>query len=451
MLIFYVERTIIIRDAPSMISSLPTPHRVLIATLATILSVTLLLPSEKAEASKDSEKSSLEVGKRYSLAVPVVTDSLPQTAEATIPTEDNSLEWISVEVKKGDILGTVFKRAKLDAQTMQDVLNSGKDAKNLTRLFPGVQVEFGLSADGQLQELRYNISNLKTLRITRDSNGQFVAKQLQKEIETRTEVVAGIISGSFWASAMNAGLSEAQIIDLANVFGYDIDFALDIRSGDSFSVMFERQYAEGQFIGNGAIVAAQFQNQGQLYQAVRHTDGNFYKPDGGSMRQAFLRAPVNFRYVSSNFNPRRLHPVLGKIKAHNGVDYVAPMGTPIMAAGDGKVIESAMKGANGNYVVIQHANGIVTKYLHLSKRDVKRGDKVKQGDIVGRLGATGRVTGAHLHYEFVVGGVHRNPRTVKLPQAEPLQGVARVEFTKNAKQQIAQLKAHERVVLAANQ
>jgi murein DD-endopeptidase MepM/ murein hydrolase activator NlpD len=434
-----------------MISSLPTPHRVLIATLATILSVTLLLPSEKAEASKDNEKNSLEVGKRYSLAVPVVTESLPQTAESTIPTEDNSLEWISVEVKKGDILGSVFKRAKIDAQTMQAVLDAGKEAKNLTRLFPGAQLEFGLNAEGQLQELRYNLSNLKTLRVTRSDDGQFVAKQLQKEIEVRTEVVAGIISGSFWGSAMNAGLSEAQIIDLANVFGYDIDFALDIRSGDSFSVMFERQYAEGQFIGNGAIVAAQFQNQGQLYQAVRHTDGSFYKPDGGSMRQAFLRAPVNFRYVSSNFNPRRLHPVLGKIKAHNGVDYVAPMGTPIMAAGDGKVIESAMKGANGNYVVIQHSNGIVTKYLHLSKRDVKRGEKVKQGDIIGRLGATGRVTGAHLHYEFVVGGVHRNPRTVKLPQAEPLQGVARVEFTKNAKQQIAQLKAHERVVLAANQ
>ncbi|MFN6261485.1 MAG: peptidoglycan DD-metalloendopeptidase family protein [Chromatiaceae bacterium] len=413
--------------------------------------MTLLLPSEKAEASKDNEKNSLEVGKRYSLAVPVVTESLPQTAESTIPTEDNSLEWISVEVKKGDILGSVFKRAKIDAQTMQAVLDAGKEAKNLTRLFPGAQLEFGLNAEGQLQELRYNLSNLKTLRVTRSDDGQFVAKQLQKEIEVRTEVVAGIISGSFWGSAMNAGLSEAQIIDLANVFGYDIDFALDIRSGDSFSVMFERQYAEGQFIGNGAIVAAQFQNQGQLYQAVRHTDGSFYKPDGGSMRQAFLRAPVNFRYVSSNFNPRRLHPVLGKIKAHNGVDYVAPMGTPIMAAGDGKVIESAMKGANGNYVVIQHSNGIVTKYLHLSKRDVKRGEKVKQGDIIGRLGATGRVTGAHLHYEFVVGGVHRNPRTVKLPQAEPLQGVARVEFTKNAKQQIAQLKAHERVVLAANQ
>lgn len=433
-----------------MFSSLPTKHRFIIAGLATFLSVLLLIPSDPAEASKDSEKSSLEIGKRYSLAVPVVTDSLPQTQANTLPQEDNSLEWVSVEVKKGDVLGAVFRKANIDAATMQAILDTGKDAKTLTRLFPGEQLEFGLASDGSLQELRYTISNLKTLVVQRTAEGAFTAKQLQKEIEVRTEVVAGVISGSFWGSAMKAGLTEAQILDLANVFGYDIDFALDIHSGDTFSVMFERNYAEGQYIGNGAILAAQFTNQGQVYQAVRHTDGNYYKADGGGMRQAFLRAPVNFRYVSSNFNPRRLHPVLGKIKAHNGVDYVAPMGTPIMAAGDGKVIESGMKGANGNYVVIQHANNIQTKYLHLSKRDVKRGEKVKQGDIIGRLGATGRVTGAHLHYEFVVGGVHRNPRTVKLPQAEPLQGVARVKFANNAKQLIAQLKSHERVVLAAN-
>lgn len=432
-----------------MFASLPVKHRFLIAGLVTSLSILLLIPSDPAEASKDTEKTALEVGKRYSLAVPITTDSLPQHADTTLPKEDNSLDWIQVEVKKGDNLGAIFKRAKSDTTTMQAILDSDKAAKNLTRLFPGEVVEFGYNSNNELQELRYNVSNLKTLVISRKDSG-FVAKQLQKEIETRTEVVSGIISGSFWASAVAAGLNENQIIDLANIFGYDIDFALDIRSGDTFSVMFERQYAEGQFVGNGAILAAQFQNQGQTYQAVRHKDGSYYKADGGSMRQAFLRAPVNFRYVSSNFNPRRLHPVLGTIKAHNGVDYVAPMGTPIMAAGDGKVIESSMKGANGNYVVIQHSNGIVTKYLHLSKRDVKKGDKVKQGDIVGRLGATGRVTGAHLHYEFVVGGVHRDPRTVKLPQAEPLQGVARVEFTKQAKQYIAQLKAHERVALAAN-
>lgn len=432
-----------------MFASLPAKHRFLIAGLVTSLSILLLIPSDPAEASKDTEKTALEVGKRYSLAVPVATESLPQHVESTLPKEDNSLEWLQVEVKKGDNLGAIFKRGKSDTATMQTILDSDKLAKSLTRLYPGEVVEFGYNSKNELQELRYNVNNLKTLVVSL-KDGKFVAKQLQKEIETRTEVVTGIISGSFWASAVAAGLNEGQIIDLANIFGYDIDFALDIRSGDTFSVMFERQYAEGQFVGNGAILAAQFQNQGQTYQAVRHTDGNYYKADGGSMRQAFLRAPVNFRYVSSNFNPRRLHPVLGTIKAHNGVDYVAPMGTPIMAAGDGKVIESAMKGANGNYVVIQHSNGIVTKYLHLSKRDVKKGDKVKQGDIVGRLGATGRVTGAHLHYEFVVGGVHRDPRTVKLPQAEPLQGVARVEFTKQAKQYIAQLKAHERVTLAAS-
>lgn len=434
-----------------MISSFPLKHRLIIAGLATFLTVMLLIPSDPAEASKNSETPSLEVGKRYSLAVPLPTEAEVADATATLPQEDNSLEWVSVEVKKGDVLGHIFKRAKVDASMVQTLLDSGKDAKALTRLFPGEQVEFGFAAGGVLQEVRYNISNLKTLRIERGTDGKYVAKQLQKEVEIRTEVLTGVISGSFWNSALRAGLTEGQILDLANLFGYDVDFALDIRAGDTFSVMFERHYAEGQFIGNGGILAAQFQNQGQVYQAVRHTDGNFYKADGGSMRQAFLRAPVSFQYVSSNFNPRRMHPVLGKIKAHNGVDYVAPVGTPIMAAGDGKVIESAMKGANGNYVYVQHANNIVTKYLHLSKRDVKRGDKVRQGDIIGRLGATGRVTGAHLHYEFVVGGVHRNPRTVKLPQAEPLQGVARVEFTKQAKQYIAQLKAYERVQLAANQ
>ena len=237
-------------------------------------------------------------------------------------------------------------------------------------------------------------------------------------------------------------------MSLAGIFGWDIDFGLDIRAGDSFSVLYETQYVDGEFISNGNIVAAQFSNQGHLYQAVRHSDGNYYKPDGASMRQAFLRAPVSFQYVSSNFNPRRLHPVLGTVRAHNGVDYVAPVGTPIMAAGDGRVIASAYNKLNGHYVFIQHANNIVTKYLHLSKRLVANGAKVRQGEAIGRLGATGRVTGAHLHYEFLVSGVHRNPRTVKLPQATPLQGAEKNQFTAQAQQILAQLSSNERVLLA---
>ena len=166
------------------------------------------------------------------------------------------------------------------------------------------------------------------------------------------------------------------------------------------------------------------------------------------MRQAFLRAPVSFQYVSSNFNPRRLHPVLKTVRPHNGVDYAAPVGTPIIAAGDGRVIASAYNNLNGHYVFIQHANNIVTKYLHLSKRLVSKGEKVRQGEAIGRLGGTGRVTGPHLHYEFVVDGVHRNPRTVKLPQATPLQGKEKQLFTAQAEQILAQLVTKERVLLA---
>ncbi|MDP5207123.1 peptidoglycan DD-metalloendopeptidase family protein, partial [Alishewanella sp. SMS9] len=229
------------------------------------------------------------------------------------------------------------------------------------------------------------------------------------------------------------------------------DFALDIRAGDYFSVLYNADYVEGEFLGNGTILAAQFSNQGQVYQAIRHSDGNYYKPDGKSMRQAFLRAPVSFQYVSSNFNPRRLHPVLGTVRAHNGTDYVAPVGTPIMAAGDGKVTKSAYNSLNGHYVFIQHANNIVTKYLHLSKRLVKTGERVRQGQSIGKLGSTGRVTGAHLHYEFMLDGVHRNPRTVKLPEALPLQGKDKQQFMLTASTVLAELQQQHQQYLAGLQ
>ena len=168
---------------------------------------------------------------------------------------------------------------------------------------------------------------------------------------------------------------------------------------------------------SGDILAAEFVNQGAIYRAVLNTDGNYYTPEGKAMRKSFLRAPVNFKYISSNFNPRRLHPVTGKVRPHNGIDYVAPVGTPIMAAGSGSVVAAGYNQFNGNYVFIKHAGNYVTKYLHLSKRTVNKGQRVKQGQTIGNLGGTGRVTGPHLHYEFVVGGVHKNPRTLTLPQA----------------------------------
>lgn len=435
-----------------LVSKIPKQHRVLIAATSVFLTTILLLPSEPASASKSSKSDSLEIGKRYSLAIPQTAENLaPEqgiSALPALPEEDLSLSWSVLQVQKGDALSALFKKANVSQQVMLDILALGNNVKTLTRLFPGEQLEFGLDAAGELQELRYALNHLATLRISRNSDGSFIAEELKKEVELRSQFASAEIRSNFWSAGIEAGLSEAQIMSLAGIFGWDIDFGLDIRGGDSFSVLYETQYVDGEFISNGNIVAAQFSNQGHLYQAVRHTDGNYYKPDGASMRQAFLRAPVSFQYVSSNFNPRRLHPVLKTVRPHNGVDYAAPVGTPIMAAGDGRVIASAYNNLNGHYVFIQHANNIVTKYLHLSKRLVAKGEKVRQGEAIGRLGATGRVTGAHLHYEFLVSGVHRNPRTVKLPQATPLQGAEKNQFTAQAQQILAQLSSNERVLLA---
>ena len=294
-----------------MISSLPIKHRLLIGALSGIVAVMLLIPSEQASASRTTETSELEVGKRYSIDIPLVEEKIAAEQLATLPHEDNSLEWVTVDVKKGDILSAIFRKAKLDQATMQEVLELGKPVKTLTRIFPGEQIEFGLDNQGKLQEIRYPINNLKTLRVQRTANGKFAAEELLKEVETRTEVVSGVVNGSFWNAGLEAGLTEAQMLTLANnIFSYDIDFGLDIKAGDSFSVIFETRYADGQFVGNGNILAAQFKNEGQVYQAVRHKDGAFYKPDGKGTKQAFLRAPVSFQFVSSNFNARRLHPVL---------------------------------------------------------------------------------------------------------------------------------------------
>jgi murein DD-endopeptidase MepM/ murein hydrolase activator NlpD len=237
-------------------------------------------------------------------------------------------------------------------------------------------------------------------------------------------------------------------MSLANVFSWDIDFALELREGDSFYVMFEEEYVDGEFIGNGDIVAAQFINQGDTYTAIRYSDGNYYTPEGRSMRKSFLRAPVNFKYISSNFNPKRFHPIQKRIKPHNGTDYRAKTGTPVVAAGDGTVTHSTYNRFNGHYVFIQHNQGIETKYLHFSKRAVKKGQRVKQGQIIGYVGSTGMSQAPHLHYEFLVNGVHRNPRTVKLPKANPIAKKEKAAFELLAKQRMAELNTNKRIMLA---
>ncbi|AZG75233.1 peptidoglycan DD-metalloendopeptidase family protein [Shewanella livingstonensis] len=364
-----------------------------------------------------------------------------------VANNDDTVEYY--EVVKGDILGGLFSRAGLSAKDVYDITQLPLAKKNLLKIMPGEEIAISKNALGELQELTYRMDKVSTLVISQH-NEQYKETVNTKEIENRTSFISANIKSNFWNAAADAGLSGNHIMELANIFGWDVDFALDIRKGDHFSLLFEQEYADGQFLRNGNILAAEFINQGERYTAVRYTDSEYYSENGNSMRKAFLRSPVDFKYVSSNFNPRRLHPVTGQIKAHRGVDYVAAIGTPIKAAGKGKVVESGYNQFNGNYVFIKHNETYTTKYLHLTKRNVNRGETVKQGQIIGTLGKTGRVTGAHLHYEFIVNGVHRNPRTIDLPKSMPIDSREKNKFAALSKQLMTQLKSNQQQRLASN-
>jgi len=357
-------------------------------------------------------------------------------------------KWSTELVRKGDNLSKIFNRIGLSAQQVHKVVTLDDNTKLLKNLKPGEIISYQLTGDKQLQALKYTINIQKTLYIEL-VEGKLASRFENKSIEYRTAFAAGEIDDSLFAAGKSAGLTDTQVMQLANIFDWDIDFILDIRKGDTFSMLYQEKYLEGEKIGNGEILAAEFVNQGKSFQAVLYTDLNgsssYYTPDGLSMRKAFLRAPLNFSYISSNFKPRRFHPILKRWKAHRGIDYRAPTGTPIRAAGDGKVIASSYSKYNGKYVFIQHGQGIVTKYLHMSKRAVSKNKRVKQGQIIGYVGATGLAEAPHLHYEFLVNGVHRNPRTVKLPQAEPVAKSEKARFTIETRPWLSQLYARNSV------
>ena len=412
--------------------------------VAGFLFLLFLFPSEPVSAYKDSA-SALEIGKRYNLEINFDNFSVETFSGLE---EINKIK--SVIVKKGDNLAIIFKRNGFSPQQTYRVSQAGEPAKKLLKIMPGDVLALQVDPQGELSSLQYPFSSTETLFVTRSEDNTFISNIKTIEVDTRLNYTQGAVTNSFWNAGLKANLTDSQIMQLAGIFGWDVDFALGLRAGDSFYVMFEERYINGEFIENGEIVAAQFINRGEAFTAIRYGDGNFYTPEGRSMRKSFLRAPVNFRYISSSFKKRRFHPVQKRWKAHRGVDYAADRGTPVMAAGDGKVIKAAYDKYNGHHVFIQHGEKYVTKYLHFTKRKVKKGQTVKQGQLIGTVGSTGLASGPHLHYEFLVNGVHRNPRTVNLPKAQPIAKKEKVKFTNIAAIKMQQLNNNKRVMLAMN-
>ncbi|NHO85305.1 peptidoglycan DD-metalloendopeptidase family protein [Pseudoteredinibacter isoporae] len=353
------------------------------------------------------------------------------------------IEWHRETVKRGDNLSLIFKRAGLNDSDLHELISSCKEAKQLKRLHPGQAIDFHI-AEGQLQELRYQTDQLSSANFRRD-DASFIAETLTREPDLKPSYHEGTINSSLFLAGQNAGLSDALIMEMANIFGWDVDFVLDIRQGDSFRVMYDEKYLDGKHIGNGPILAAEFTNKDKTFKAVRYTHENgsshYYTPDGDSMRKEFLRTPVDFARISSHFNLRRKHPVLNRIRAHKGTDYAAPRGTPIRAAGDGKVVHAGRKGGYGKAVILKHGGAYKTLYAHMSRygKGIKNGKRVKQGQIIGYVGSTGLATGPHLHYEFHVNGRVRNPVTVKLPKARSIPKAEAERFKKLTQPMLAQM------------
>jgi murein DD-endopeptidase MepM/ murein hydrolase activator NlpD len=350
-------------------------------------------------------------------------------------------QWETFTVRPGQSLDGIFRKQGFSAKTLHEIMALNTETKQLKKIRPGDLFEFHRHEDGSLKRMRYAVDEGRYLIIEHDGQ-QASASTVARDMITEITETNGTITSSLFLAGKQAGLSDSMVMKLANLFGWDIDFVLDIREGDQFYLVYEKVYRDGSFLRDGEIIGATFINQGDKFQALRFDiDGKaqYFAPDGRNMRKAFLRAPLNFSYVSSNFNPKRYHPILKRVKAHNGIDYKAPKGTPVYAAGDGKVIRSAYSKYNGHHVFIQHANSIVTKYLHFTNRTVKKGQRVKQGKVIGYVGATGLAQGPHLHYEFLLNGVHRNPRTVSLPKADPLGKIQLAEFQKQAAPVLSQL------------
>ncbi len=358
-----------------------------------------------------------------------------------------------VTVSSGDSLYLIFKRLGLPQRDLALMTGSKPLAKKLAKIAPRQEIEFYVDTESRLTRLVHRLDQIRSLHVSRDGN-TFTFEEVVEPPEVSVATATGVIDSSLFEAGQRAGLSDNIIMQMAEIFGWDVDFALDIRAGDRFALVFEEQFKDGKKIDEGPIVAAEFTNRGRRIRAVRYVDPtghtDYFSEDGRSMRKAFLRTPVNFTRISSRFSLSRRHPILHKMRAHRGVDYAAPRGTAVKASGDGRVVFAGRKGGYGRTVILQHGSTYTTLYAHLSRfsKGVRPGKRVDQGQTIGYVGSTGLATGPHLHYEFRVRGAHRDPLKVKLPQAAPLAEGYVTDFREQARPLLAKLELIGRTSIA---
>ena len=362
-------------------------------------------------------------------------------------------ESLNLKIGRGDTLDKLFRQHNLNLGHLAAIAKLEQPKKLFRRLKPGDEFDI-LHDSGSVVSMFSVLDLTSALQIERGDDG-FSATIIERPIDVRKRMAYGVIETSLFESGADAGLSDKVIMNVAGIFAWDVDFVFDIRTGDNFYVQYEEIWQNGEFVSDGEIVAAEFNNNGRTHRAIRFIDSDgisdYFTPEGDSVRKAFIRAPVDFTRVSSNFNPRRRHPILNTIRAHRGVDYAAPRGTPIKASGDGKVIFRGVKSGYGKTVILQHGGNITTLYAHMSgfAASARIGSRMRQGQTIGYVGATGLATANHLHYEYRLNGAHRNPRTVALPKAEPIDAKYRDKFLTLVEPILEELEQFKRTQVAA--
>ncbi|HEX5339690.1 MAG TPA: peptidoglycan DD-metalloendopeptidase family protein [Gammaproteobacteria bacterium] len=365
-------------------------------------------------------------------------------AAGSVQTPGPPTATVQMRVRRGDSLAKLFAANDLSASDLDAIMRAGDSTDRLKTILPGDQISVAHDNEGHVLDLHMQIDSAHVLDITREAQGY---KASVSDIPTTlsTAYAHGVIENSLFDAANRAGLSDGVTMQLIHLYAWDIDFAHDIQSGDSFNVLYQKVQRQGQATTDGDILAAEFSTGGKTYKVIRYTDPDgdtgYYTPDGHNVRKALIRAPVSFSRISSGFSLHRLNPVLGYTRAHQGVDYAAPTGTPIKAAGDGRIVFRGRKGGYGNCIVIKHGGGYSTLYAHMSRfrRGLHTGSHVVQDQVIGYVGMTGVATGPHLHFEVRVNGVPRNPRTVKLPDAAPILAKYLPDFDAKSSVLLAQL------------
>lgn len=391
------------------------------------------------------------------LAKHIISPSPPPTEQNTVTNNNTNLdslpntEWQNLTVQPGDTLISVLKTLKIPSLQLKDIVAfiNNNHHHVIKHIKTGQEVKALLDENNNLLSLRLILAKNKTIFLDQIGPRNYKLYQEEKPIIKRLKFTNNKISSSFFSSAQAAGLSDTIIMQIADIFGCDIDFVTDIRPNDRFRILYEENFVENQYIGTGNILVVEFTNQGRTYQAIRFTDSQgrsgYYSPEGYSMNKTFLRNPVKFSRISSRFSTGRHHPILHRMRAHKGVDYVAPAGTPIKAAADGRIVSIGKKGGYGNAIELQHGSKYSTLYAHLSGFAPKltKNSIVKQGQVIGFVGRTGLASGDHLHYEFRVDGIHRDPLTVQFPKALPLNNHHKIKFLSHAQQMLSLLDEHE--------